>query len=141
MSLRSKLWSRDNAVSREASRWGEGMARARPGRRARDLRHAVPRRAARLVDTVWGWNRNRPSPIVRMRTARTPMSPTRTTCPSLGVGGRRQAEALERRKLLLGLGAFMLVLCLAGGIGGYIWYDRATRIDRSTPAIVVEQFV
>jgi hypothetical protein len=46
-----------------------------------------------------------------------------------------------RRRTLLILAAFLLVVCLVGGIGGYVWYDRTTRIDRSTPVVVVFQYV
>ena len=47
----------------------------------------------------------------------------------------------RRRRYLFGCGAFLLVLCVIGSVAGYVWYDRATRIDRSTPAIVVEQYI
>jgi hypothetical protein len=54
-------------------------------------------------------------------------------------------EAAERRagrrRTLLILAAFLLAICLVGGVVGYVWYDRATQVDRSTPVIVVFQYV
>lgn len=47
----------------------------------------------------------------------------------------------RRRRTLAWLGAGLLVTGLVGSIAGYIWYDRATRIDRSTPSVVVERYV
>ena len=46
-----------------------------------------------------------------------------------------------RRRTLLVLGAFALVVCLAFGIAGYVLYERATRLDRSTPVVTVFQYV
>lgn len=47
----------------------------------------------------------------------------------------------RRRRTLLGIGVILLVLCVAGSVTGYILYDRATKVDRSTPAVVVLQYV
>ena len=47
----------------------------------------------------------------------------------------------RRRRLLLGLGVALLVICVVGSVVGYILYDRATKVDRSTPAVVVLQYV
>ena len=47
----------------------------------------------------------------------------------------------RRRRWLAILGVASLLLCLTGSAVGYILYDRATRIDRSTPAVVVLQYV
>ena len=43
--------------------------------------------------------------------------------------------------MLFGGGIFLLVLCVVGSVVGYIWYDRATKVDRSTPIAVVVQYV
>lgn len=47
----------------------------------------------------------------------------------------------RRRRWWAIVGVAALMLCLAGSAVGYILYDRATRIDRSTPSIVVEQYI
>lgn len=41
------------------------------------------------------------------------------------------------RVVVIALVAFIMV----GGVIGYVAYDRATAIDRSTPAVVVDQFL
>lgn len=47
----------------------------------------------------------------------------------------------RRRRSLAWFGVALLVLCVVGSVGGYIWYDRATRVDRGTPVVVVFQYV
>jgi hypothetical protein len=45
------------------------------------------------------------------------------------------------RRLLVVAGAFVLVLGAVAGGAFYYFYDRATAIDRSTPQVVVDQFL
>jgi hypothetical protein len=47
----------------------------------------------------------------------------------------------RRRRSLAWLGVVLLVMCVIGSVVGYFWYDRATRVDRSTPVVVVFQYV
>lgn len=47
----------------------------------------------------------------------------------------------RRRRNLLAFGVFFLALCLVSGTVGFILYDRGTRKDRSTPTVVVFQYV
>ncbi|GAA1032408.1 hypothetical protein GCM10009557_30830 [Virgisporangium ochraceum] len=47
----------------------------------------------------------------------------------------------RRRRWLLGLGAIALVMLVVLGVAGYVLYDRASRTDRSTPVVVVFQYV
>jgi hypothetical protein len=47
----------------------------------------------------------------------------------------------RRRRWWAIVGVAALMLCVAGSAVGYILYDRATRIDRSTPAVVVLQYI
>lgn len=47
----------------------------------------------------------------------------------------------RRRRSLAWFGVVLLVMCVVGSVVGYIWYDRATRIDRSNPVVVVFQYV
>lgn len=46
----------------------------------------------------------------------------------------------RRTMLLIGLAA-VLLLCLGGSITGYVLYDRATKLDRSTPFAALIQYV
>jgi len=47
----------------------------------------------------------------------------------------------RRRRNLLSCGVFVLALCLVSGVVTVMLYDRATRKDRSTPNVVVFQYV
>jgi hypothetical protein len=47
----------------------------------------------------------------------------------------------RRRRTLLVVASFLLVICLVGGVVGYVLYDRSTRIDLGTPVVVVVQYV
>jgi hypothetical protein len=60
-----------------------------------------------------------------------------TPSVDFGVSERREG----RRRTLLVVGSFLLVVCLVGGVVGYVLYDRATRVDRSTPVVAVFQYV
>ena len=55
--------------------------------------------------------------------------------------GRPAKGRVKLRKVLLGALIVLAVLCV-GGLGtAYFAYDKATRPDRSTPGVVVQQFV
>ncbi|MFF0722222.1 hypothetical protein [Verrucosispora sp. NA02020] len=45
------------------------------------------------------------------------------------------------RKVLMVITGAVAALCLAGGITGFVLYDRATAPDRSTPAAVVDNYL
>ena len=48
---------------------------------------------------------------------------------------------LRKGRLLLILGIVVLSLFVVGGVAGLIVYNEATKIDRSTPTVVVRQFL
>ena len=50
-------------------------------------------------------------------------------------------RAGRRRRNLLTFAVFFLGLCLVGGTVSFILYDRATRIDRGTPVVVVYHYI
>jgi hypothetical protein len=47
----------------------------------------------------------------------------------------------ERRRTWALLGAVLLAICMTGSVVGFVLYNRATRIDRSTPVVAVFQYV
>lgn len=47
----------------------------------------------------------------------------------------------RRRRWWATVGGVFLAMCVVGSVVGYMLYDRATRIDRSTPVVVVFQYV
>jgi hypothetical protein len=57
--------------------------------------------------------------------------------PRPGDGG----GSSRRRRNLLTFAVFFVALCLVSGAVGFILYDRGTRKDRSTPTVVVFQYV
>jgi hypothetical protein len=46
-----------------------------------------------------------------------------------------------RKTLLLVMAVVIVGVCLGGSITAYVWYDKATQPDRSTPEGVLEQYV
>jgi hypothetical protein len=61
--------------------------------------------------------------------------------PTTWVPSEASERREGRRRTLLIVGAFFLVVCLGGSVVGYVLYDRATKIDRGTPVVVVFQYV
>ncbi|MGW0504710.1 hypothetical protein [Micromonospora sp. NPDC003241] len=45
------------------------------------------------------------------------------------------------RKVLMVITGAVATLCLAGGITGFVMYDRATTPDRGTPTVVVDSYL
>ncbi|UWZ37219.1 hypothetical protein Drose_02625 [Dactylosporangium roseum] len=46
-----------------------------------------------------------------------------------------------RRTLLLVLVSVAALVCLAGSLTAYFWYDKATTPDRSSPTVTLQQYV
>jgi hypothetical protein len=113
------------------------MARARPGRRARRPdpvhRQTAMSRYGGGVEPEPPRERDNP----RQRHVESDWSPYDEAAEAEDAEWRRG----RRRRMLAISGVVLLVLCLIGSIAGYLWYDRATKIDRSTPVVVVEQYV
>ncbi len=55
--------------------------------------------------------------------------------------GRTKRRRPRPRRLLLTAAILLTGACLVGATIGFLAYDRATKIDRSSPVVVVEQYV
>ncbi|MGC5050369.1 hypothetical protein ACLQ2S_02765 [Micromonospora sp. DT48] len=77
------------------------------------------------------------SQVSRVPAQRTP--PEELAPPAVAPAPRRPRQRL--RTVLTVIAAVAAALCLAGGVVGYLVYDRATTPDRSTPAVVVDNYL
>jgi hypothetical protein len=68
-------------------------------------------------------------PTAAVPTSGTPAAPAASGAPK------------KRRRILLVVAIVVAFLVLLGGSIGVVAYDRATAIDRSTPEVVIRQFV
>src|SRR5688572_22948647 len=57
------------------------------------------------------------------------------TAAEPATGGRHRV-----RVILKTLAVILVAVCVVGGVLGYVAYDRATRVDRSSPTAVVAQY-
>lgn len=60
-----------------------------------------------------------------------------TAAASLQKAGRRR----HLKQALIAVAGVIGILVIALGVGGYFYYDRATAPDRSTPGVVVRQYL
>ncbi|MTK00498.1 hypothetical protein [Micromonospora sp. CP22] len=77
------------------------------------------------------------SQVSRVPAQRTP--PEELAPPAVAPAPRRPRQRL--RTVLTVIAAVAAALCLAGGVVGYLVYDRATTPDRSAPTIVVDSYL
>ena len=118
---------------------GVRKARARPGRRARtpppDGRHGCP--STPVMSRYGGGVEPEPRRERETPSERPDWSPYDEAAALEDAEWRRS----RRRRWWAIFGVAFLGLCLLGSAAGYILYDRATRIDRSDPELVVEHYV
>ncbi|GIJ34126.1 hypothetical protein [Micromonospora sediminimaris] len=77
------------------------------------------------------------SQVSRVPAQRTP--PEELAPPAVAPAPRQPRRRL--RTVLTVVAGVVAVLCLTGGVVGYFVYDRATTLDRSTPAVVVDNYL
>ncbi|MFB9850996.1 hypothetical protein ACFFMR_11440 [Micromonospora andamanensis] len=77
------------------------------------------------------------SQVSRVPAQRTP--PEELAPPAVAPAPRQPRRRL--RTALTVIAAVVAALCLTGGVVGYLVYDRATTPDRSTPAVVVDNYL
>ncbi|MBQ1024444.1 hypothetical protein KBX00_08650 [Micromonospora sp. C95] len=77
------------------------------------------------------------SQVSRVPAQRTP--PEELAPPAVAPAPRQPRRRL--RTVLTVVAGVVAALCLAGGVVGYLVYDRAVTPDRSTPAVVVDSYL
>ncbi|PZG00008.1 hypothetical protein C1I93_04005 [Micromonospora endophytica] len=77
------------------------------------------------------------SQVSRVPAQRTP--PEELAPPAVAPVPQRPRRRL--RTVLTVIAGTLAALCLGGGVVGYLLYDRATTPDRSTPAVVVDNYL
>ncbi|MEU1888520.1 hypothetical protein ABZ491_23915 [Micromonospora rifamycinica] len=77
------------------------------------------------------------SQVSRVPAQRTP--PDQSTPPAPLPGPQRPPRRL--RTVLTVVAGVLALLCVGGGVAGYVLYDRATTPDRSAPDVVVDSYL